>query len=169
MYAACPPKQAIPHIVFAAEPPDISTPLPSAVQLQGAIGVDQRHGPLHEALPSMNTSSAWAMHIHQRVADSDDVELGHRGRARYPAAIASDGRRDGPPTLAGVTNPYRLPRAGRPNRYELLLEPDLESATFAASSTSRWRSAMPEDPVVRRRRSSSTSPWSRVDGATRVA
>ena len=62
MYAARPPKLATPHIVFAAEPPLISTGEPSARYSCTARSVSMSSiDPLTRLCSTRNESPAWAM------------------------------------------------------------------------------------------------------------
>ena len=157
MYAARPPKLAMPVIVLAADPPLISTADPSAVvQAERAVGLDQRHRPLDELLADQERVVGLGDDVDQCVADADDVVAGAasagltRPRPPYPAAS--------PATLARVSapsvRPLRLPRTALPTRYDLVLEPDLATATFTGEVT------IALDVVERRRASWCSTPTS---------
>ena len=50
--------------------------------------------------------------------------------------------------MTDVANPYRLPRTAIPERYQIKLEPDLESATFLGHEVVRIHLGEPTDEIV---------------------
>ncbi len=71
--------------------------------------------------------------------------LSARGRQRRPGRGGSPPVGYAPPVSA---NPHRLPRTAVPSRYDLLLEPDLDAATFRGHVAIRLELAEPTDTLV---------------------
>ena len=84
-------------------------------------------------------------HVDERVADADDVEPGRcghgadhaTGRDRHVHASRAPSRaprryhpRGDRHRVRPTLDPYRLPRAAIPTRYDVELAPDLDAATF---------------------------------------
>ena len=64
--------------------------------------------------------------VNQGLADADNLEPG-RGQRRQRHGV----KRYSPPNLGHVTHdPFRLPRTVAPRRYDVMLDPDLERASF---------------------------------------
>jgi puromycin-sensitive aminopeptidase len=68
-------------------------------------------------------------------------------KPRYRSAL---GRAAGPPVRSPPVsdNPYRLPRTAAPRRYDVVLEPDLEAATFSGEVTIAIDVTEPVDELV---------------------
>ena len=87
MNAAEPPNDAMPTMVLAADPPEISAAGPiAAYSCSARSGVDERHGAAREAVGVDELVGFVAQHVDEGVADPDDVDAHHRGaRSRTPA------------------------------------------------------------------------------------
>jgi len=105
-----------------------------------SIGVDQGHRTLGQCLSLDEGVVGMGDHVDERVPDTDDVESRPVGPADETAARVRERHGRQPyraTTLADVTNsandldPHRLPRHVVPRRYDLVLEPDLENASFS--------------------------------------
>ena len=86
--------------------------------------------------------------VDERIADPDDVVPNRPARAEH--GYWPDSRPRVPLAYRPVSdNPYRLPHTVVPSRYRLVLEPDLDAATFAGT---RRRSTSPRSTTRSTRR-----------------